>query len=349
MANQHAQDTGKLISFVVPCYNSADYLDKCVESILKCPGNIEIILVNDGSTKDNTSEKIHAWEDKHPGTVVAIDQENKGHGGAINTGLAAATGLYFKVVDSDDWLDEAALKKVSDFLGRQAQSNRPIDMLVSNYVYEKVYENTSTIIRYSNVFPEETVCSWDDLGHFHQSQYLLMHSIIYRTQVLRDCKLQIPEHCFYVDNIFVYVPLPEVKLMAYLNVDLYRYFIGREDQSVNEKVMLGRIDQQLRITRFMIDAVDLSDSSMNKHTQAYMINYLSMMMCICSVFLRMEVTEETEQKRHDIWQYLKNKDAALYSKVRHRLVNVGTNLPTAIGRKFGLGAYHLAQKIFKFN
>ncbi|MDD6652208.1 MAG: glycosyltransferase family A protein [Eggerthellales bacterium] len=349
MTNKHSQDQGKLISFVVPCYNSAEYLDACVESILKCPGNIEVILVNDGSTKDNTSEKIHAWEDKYPGTVVAIDQENKGHGGAINTGLAAATGLYFKVVDSDDWLDEDALIRVSEFLQKQAMNKRPIDMLVANYVYEKVYENEQAVIRYTNIFPEGTVCSWDDLGRFRPNQYLLMHSIIYRTRVLRDCNLQIPEHCFYVDNIFVYVPLPQVKLMAYLNVDLYRYFIGREDQSVNEKVMLSRIDQQLRITRFMIDAVDLNDPTINKKTHTYMVNYLSMMMCICSVFLRMKNDEEGNQKLKDIWAYLKNRDEGLYKKVRHHAINMGTNIPTKIGRKIGLGGYHLAQKIFKFN
>ena len=69
-----------------------------------------------------------------------------------------------------------------------------------------------------------------------------MHSVIYRTQMLHDCGLELPKHTFYVDNIFVYVPLPNVKTMYYMDVDLYRYYIGREDQSVNEKVMIGRIE-----------------------------------------------------------------------------------------------------------
>ena len=71
-------------------------------------------------------------------------------------------------------------------------------------------------------------------------KYILMHSVIYRTQLLRDCHLVLPKHTFYVDNLFVYVPLPYVKTMYYLDVDFYRYYIGRDDQSVNEKNMIKK-------------------------------------------------------------------------------------------------------------
>ena len=80
-----------------------------------------------------------------------------------------------------------------------------------------------------------------------------MHSVMYRTKLLRECGLELPKHTFYVDNIFVYHPLPHVKYLYYLNVNFYRYFIGRSDQSVNESVMIGRIDQQLKVNRIMID------------------------------------------------------------------------------------------------
>ena len=85
----------------------------------------------------------------------------------------------------------------------------------------------------------------------------MMHSVIYRTQMLKDCALELPKHTFYVDNIYVYHPLPYVKKMYYLDVNFYRYYIGREGQSVQEKVMIGRIDQQLRVTKIIIDDCDL--------------------------------------------------------------------------------------------
>lgn len=348
----------KTISFAVPCYNSADYMEKCVESLLPCGDDIEIILVDDGSTKDDTPAICDRLVEQHPGIVRAIHKENGGHGSGVNAGLVAAEGLYYKVVDSDDWLDKEAMDTIMPYLReqkalveqaqQQGTSATATDLVIANYVYEKVYEGTHTTIRYTNVFPTDKEFTWSEVGRFNPSQYLLMHSVIYRTQMLRDMDLKLPEHCFYVDNIFVYVPLPHVKTMRYFDVDMYRYFIGREDQSVNEKIMLSRIDQQIRITKVMIDSVDVMAIE-NKRLRSYMKNYLSMMMCICSVFLRMEKTDENEAKRADIWAYLRAKDESLYHDVRHSVLNLATNIPSDVGRMVGITGYHIAQKIFKFN
>ena len=125
-------------------------------------------------------------------------------------------------------------------------------------------------------------------------------------------------------------------------------FAGREDQSVNEKVMMGRMDQQLRVTRQMIDNVD-PQAVRNRHLRHYLRNYLSMMMCICSVFLRMRGGETDEQDLKDIWAYLKEQNPSLYRRVRSNALNLATNLPTEAGEKIGLKGYQIAQKIFKFN
>ena len=345
-------DQVKTISFAVPCYNSADYMDKCIESLLACDdgrGDIEILIVDDGSTKDNTAQKADEWHERHPETVYAIHKENGGHGSAVNTGLEYARGRYFKVVDSDDWLDSEAMSQIMPYLRRQSELRDATDLVIGNYVYEKVCEGTHTSISYGHVFPTDTECTWEDIGRFKASQYLLMHSVIYRTELLRDIGLKLPEHCFYVDNIFVYVPLPAVRTIRYFDVDMYRYFIGREGQSVNEDIMKSRIDQQLRVTRAMIDAVDLMEEVESRKLQRYMENYLSMMMCICSVFLRMINTPEADGKRKDIWAYLKAKRPNMYGHIRKNVLNLGTNIPTEFGRRLGLGGYHIAQKIFKFN
>ena len=341
----------KTISFAVPCYNSAAYMDKCIESLLACDegkNDIEILIVDDGSTKDNTAEIADAWQEKYPDTIRAIHKPNGGHGSAVNTGLTNAEGRYFKVVDSDDWLDKDAMHEVMAYLRRQMELAEPTDMVIGNYVYEKVHEGTRTVMGYKNVFPVDEEFGWDDTKHFHQSQYLLMHSVIYRTELLQDLGLKLPEHTFYVDNIFVFKPLPSVRTMYYLDVDMYRYFIGREDQSVNEKIMYARRDQQLRVTRIMIDAMNDAEIE-SKKLERYMLNYLSMMMCICSIFLRMEKTDENEENRAAIWEYLKEKNPELYKRVKNTALNWGTNIPTEAGRQFGLAAYHIAQKIFKFN
>ncbi len=342
----------KTISFALPCYNSAEYMDKCVESILAfCDDreDIEILIVNDGSTKDDTRQKADEWQTRHPQIIRAIHKENGGHGSAVNTGISHARGFYYKVVDSDDWLDEASMRTIMPYLREQVvRAENATDMVVANYVYEKVFEGKHTVMDYANVFPEGREFGWDEVGRFKSSQYLLMHSVIYRTQMLRDIELVLPEHCFYVDNIFVYVPLPHVHSIRYFNVDMYRYFIGREGQSVNEDVMKSRIDQHLRVTRLMVDQVDI-DRVDSPRLRAYLDSYLAMMMCICAVFLRMIDTPESNGKLADTWGYLKERRPKVYGRLRRNPLNVGMNLPGSLGRGIGLGGYRLARKVFKFN
>ena len=207
----------KLISFAIPCYNSAAYMGKCIESILPAGDEVEILIVDDGSQKDNTLEIAKEYEQKYPTICKAIHQENGGHGEAVNTGLKNASGLYFKVVDSDDWLDSKVLLEVLERIRNLTLSGESIDMLVANFIYDKVGQENKKVMSYANAFPEDKVFGWAEMKNFHLGQYILMHSVIYRTKMLKDCGLQLPKHTFYVDNLFVYEPLPHVKKIYHLN------------------------------------------------------------------------------------------------------------------------------------
>lgn len=339
----------KLITFGVPCYNSAAYMDKCIKSLLVAGEEAEIILIDDGS-KDETPAIADRWAREYPDIIRVIHQPNGGHGEGVNQGLANASGLYYKVVDSDDWLDKDSLLAVMAKIRRIAAMKKPLDMIICNYVYEHVEDNTRKVIRYKNVFPVNRPFTWRHTRPFLPGQFLLMHSVIYRTQLLRDCGVKLPKHTFYVDNVFVYQPLPWVESMIYYDLDLYRYFIGRADQSVNEKVMMGRMDQQLRVTKIMVDSPDLfALPPEQKRLKNYMKQYLAMMVTICSVFLMLEGSEESLKKREELWDYIREKDQRLYDMLRHTLTCAATNLPGAGGRKLGVAAYRLSQKLFKFN
>lgn len=98
---------GKCLTVTVPCYNSESYLERCVESLLKERDGLEIILVDDGST-DRTGQLADQYARAYPDVVRVVHKKNGGHGSGVNAGLMLANGIYFKVVDSDDWLDEAA-------------------------------------------------------------------------------------------------------------------------------------------------------------------------------------------------------------------------------------------------
>ena len=339
----------KLITFAVPCYNSAAYMDHCVETLLQGGEDVEIILVDDGSV-DETPAIADRWAAEHPDVVRVIHQPNGGHGEGVNQGLANATGLYYKVVDSDDWLDVPSLQKVMAKLREFAAMEQPVDLLLCNYVYEHVEDNTTHTVNYRNVLPMNRIFTWGEIGRFLPSQNILMHSVIYRTQLLRDCGLKLPKHTFYVDNIFVYQPLPAVKTLYYMDLDLYRYFIGRSDQSVNEKVMVRRVDQQLRVTRIMLDCPNPYDFPPElKKLASYMLNYLSMMVAISSVFLTIDGSAEALEKKEQLWAELKAGDKRLYNRFRRFSVSALTNLPGSIGNHLTISGYRLAQKIYKFN
>ena len=339
----------KLLTFAVPCYNSQAYMEHCVETLLEGGDDVEIILVDDGS-KDDTGAIADRYAAQYPDIVRVVHQENGGHGEGVNQGLRRAQGLYYKVVDSDDWADVDALRKVIAKLREFSQMEQPVDMLVCNYVYEHVEDQTQKVMRYTNVFPQNRVFTWDEIGRFRPSQYLLMHSVIYRTQLLRDCDLELPKHTFYVDNIFVYQPLPYVKNIYYLDVDLYRYFIGRADQSVNEQVMVKRVDQQLRVTRIMIDSHNLrSVAAQHRRLSRYMFNYLSMMMTISSVFLIIDGSPEALGKKTELWEYLRTVDSGIYHKMKYRSISAVGNFPGYQGRKLSVRLYRLARRIYKFN
>ena len=325
-------------------------MDHCIETLLTGGDDIEIILVDDGSTKDDTPAICDRYAQQYPDIIRVIHQPNGGHGEGVNQGIRNATGMYYKVVDSDDWLDTQALQKVLDKLRECARWPQPLDLLIANYVYEHVEDNTQRVMRYRNVFPQERVFTWEEMGRFRPSQYLLMHSVIYRTQLLRDCGLELPKHTFYVDNIFVYQPLPDVKSIYYMDLDLYRYFIGRSDQSVNEKVMVGRVDQQVRVTRLMIAARDLKAvKAAHPKLGRYMTSYLSMMMTISSVFLNIAGTPEALGMKTELWEHLREADPALHHKLKYRSLSTVGVIPGYQGRKLSVSLYRMARQIYKFN
>lgn len=337
----------KLLSVAIPCYNSENYMRHAVETLLVGGEDVEIIIVDDGSS-DRTYEIGQELSEKHPGIVKVVHQENAGHGGAVNTGLKEATGLYFKVVDSDDWVKEEAFLEALAALKSLVEDGANIDMFICNYVYEKVGEKKKKVIHYRNCMPQDCVFTWEDVSHFRTGQFILMHSVIYRTKLLRECGLELPLHTFYVDNIYVYQPLPQVKTMYYKDLNLYRYFIGRDDQSVNENNMMKRIDQQLLVTRTIIDLHDLTKLK-NHNLRSYMTKYLMIMMTISSVFLIKIGTEDALKKKDELWEYLENKNRKMYKDISRTVLGQSSKLHSRPGQEIVKTGYEIARKIFHFN
>lgn len=341
----------KLLSIAIPCYNSEKYMRKCIDSLLVGGEDVEILIVDDGSTRDRTAEIADEYAAQFPTIVKAIHKENGGHGSAVNTGIANASGLYFKVVDSDDWVKEDAYLKILSTLRELAGGGTALDMLVSNFVYEKEGERRKKVMHYHHILPKDQLFTWDDCHHFIKGHYILMHSVIFRTRLLQENGIKLPEHTFYVDNIYVFEPLPFVKNMYYLDVNFYRYYIGREDQSVNESIMISRIDQQIKVNKIMIDYLVERKAELvrNKRLYQYMRNYLEIITTVSSVLLIRSGSEEHLKMKKELWQYLKEKDKMLYLWMRNGIMGGTMNLPGRGGRRISVESYKICQKLFGFN
>jgi glycosyltransferase involved in cell wall biosynthesis len=338
----------KLITFAVPCYNSESYMERCINTLLKGKEDVEIIIVDDGST-DKTAKIADGYQKRYPKIIKVIHKVNGGHGSGVNAGLKEASGQYFKVVDSDDWLDENSLLKLIDKIKYLNENSLNVDLFVCNYIYDHLYDGFQKVMSYSNVFHENQITNWEETASFKSSQYLIMHALIYKTKILKESKIKLPEHTFYVDNLVALLPLSYVKDIYYMNIDLYHYFIGREDQSVNEKVMMGRIDQQIKVTKLIIDSINLDDlEKKSVKLKKYVIKFTSMMVTICDVYLLMINDKKSLEKREKLWEYIKNKDIKLYKQLKRSLSGL-TYIPGKLGNFVSLNGYKIAKKIFKFN
>lgn len=339
----------KYITFTVPCYNSADYMERCIDTLLVGKDMVEIIIVNDGST-DRTGEIADCYARKYPDIVKVIHQENGGHGAGVNAGLDAATGRYFKVVDSDDWLDEFALTALLAQIQCWEELKTEPDLIIANYLYDHFYENTVKRMSYRNVFRQGRICNWNEIRSFRPSQYLVMHALWYRTDILRQSGIRLPRHTFYVDNLFANQPLPYVRTLCYLNLDLYHYFLGRDDQSVNEKVLMSRIDQQIRVTKLVAICTDLQQLSVREPKLArYLMRNISIMMTISCIHLLLIGNQEAQQKRESLWLYMKTHNKKLYHHLKYRTLSGLTYLPGKVGDALTLCGYRTAKRIYQFN
>ena len=338
----------KLISFIIPAYNSDKYLNIAVDSLLIAGNDVEIIIVNDGS-KDQTLAMANRYKDAHPDIIKVIDKENGGHGSGINAGLKLATGLYFKVIDSDDWVDKESLIQLIEQIKLHINKHQEPDMYITNFVYEHVEDHTTFERDYSLNFPTHQIFDWNHTKKaFKYSKTLMMHALIYKTQILKDIQLEMPEHTFYVDNLFAYIPLPFMKSIYYMQIPFYRYFIGRPDQSVTLKNITARYDQQIRVFMLMRDAYSYElINKLPKGLKSYMKHCMSSMMIITQMFT---VANDSEERRSDLkslWKYVKENDIALYRYLKYKSTNRFVHfLPWKIKSFVMVNSYlYLAKKI----
>ena len=314
----------KYITFTVPCYNSQDYMRNCINRLVAAGEDIEVIIVNDGST-DNTLKIAKEYQDKYPNIVRVIDKENGGHGSGVMAGIRNAKGIYFKVVDSDDWVETDDVLTLVNLIKTHLNEGKDIDLYITNYVYEHVSDGKFFEMNYRKCLPIDQVFTWSEMKHVKLETVFLMHSLMYKLDTLKASGMELPNHTFYVDDIYAYVPLPYVKNIFYHDLDLYHYYIGREGQSINYETMCERYEQQMRVFDIMFNAYSYETlNSFVKPLAKYMAQFL-MIIAAITIMTIIGTTKDKQTRRKVFKKYWKDKrlkDKKLTSRVTTRSATV---------------------------
>jgi len=299
-------------------------MDKCIDSLLSAKDDVEIIIVDDGST-DKTGKIADKYAIKYPSVVKVVHQPNGGHGEGINTGLKVATGKYFKIVDSDDWVDKRNLKSIIKLI-KKIDS----DMIVTNHVFTYKDKRPNKCIRFNNVFKRNQEITWNDTHRFKSNQYLSLHSVMFKKSILDKTKIKLPKHTYYEDNLFVYLPMINIKTIYYLDKDFYRYYIGRTNQSINMDCLIKHYKDQINIAKLMCNAYDLSKIT-NKKLRKAMIHMCDNMVTTAIVITRTARQKDYKQVYKDLWEYISNNNPYLYKQLKRWSISKLVSIPGSIG------------------
>lgn len=335
----------KLLTVTVPCYNSQDYMENCIDSLLTGGERVEILIINDGS-KDRTGEIADAYAAKYPNIVRVIHQENGGHGEGINQGVAHACGTYFKVVDSDDKLS----RDFPAFLDKLEQCEREggVDLMLTNYFYVHTDGVGDRSIQYKNVLKPGRVVTWEQTNPFLLHQLITLHSGTFRTEHMRRWGELLPKHISYEDNLMVFKTLPHVKKLCYLDMDLYRYTIGREGQSVAREAMKKRYANQVLVAQKCFTSCRF-DEIENKKLKKYMKHEMFMMFAIAICFARMNANQESDDAVRAMWRTCIDHDRKWGRHFRYGSPLWFLCLPGKFGRWFTNVIYAISNKIVRYN
>lgn len=306
-----------ILTIVIPAYNIASYIDKCLFSILnqRNADKLEILIINDGS-KDNTLQLAYRYENLYPFIVRVIDKKNGGHGSTINVGIKEAVGKYFRLIDGDDWVDSENLARQIDLL-----ESETVDLMLTKGCYEYVEQpNLQNIIDY-NFLVEGITYFFDDLvfeNYGFGGYGPLLTTGTYRTQCLKDGNFKISEKKPYVDMEFNAFSLVKINTVKYYDLDIYRYLIGRDGQTVSRTFWKKKYKDHKAIIDNIISFV-MNSAVLNSAKKKYIREHLLSQMIDSQLFMYDQLTlwEDAQKMLDD----LKNTDIYTYEAAMNYIRN----------------------------
>lgn len=337
----------KLITFCVPSFNSQAYLHIALDSLIVGQGRIEVLVIDDGST-DSTLAIAREYESKYPDTFSAIHQDNAGHGGAINTALRLASGRYFKVLDSDDWVEQKGLLALLDYI--EAHPEDETDLFLAPYVYQHGYGNPVQTISFSRYLTSWQPTPWRGVKKFFGRDNITLHSAMYKTSCLHACGIRLPEHVSYEDNLFVYAPLPFTKKATYCPLPFYQYLIGRSGQTMEQQTIVKNWRTFMRHAEAIFRLYDITPYK-KSDPGLYRIMFHSLVLNFTLGYLYAQLVNsaESQSEKFAFLSRCREHNKALYQAVtRSFMVRMSLSKRRSGHRKSKFGVL-VSRKIVKYN
>ena len=309
----------KLLTIVVPTYNISEYIEKCINSFLevneKYYKDFEVIVVNDGSI-DNSVQVVENLIIDSNLDLRIISKENGGHGSTINVGITEAKGKYFKVIDGDDWINISSFETLLEKL-----KTIDVDMVISNYTEQHVYNNSKKIIGFvEKITPDVIVEGLPD-------RRIPMHALTYKTSILKNNDIRLSEKTFYVDTEYTLLPIKNVKNYIYYDLDIYQYFLGRPDQSMHINIMKQKSDHHYRVTKRILELykeirVDKIQENIVREALVYLINKQCQLAIMNNNLEEMYELFDYANKCDFTWKYDKDKKVTSLISLNYRMKRI---------------------------
>ena len=299
------KNKSKILTISIAAYNVEKYINKALDSLIddEILDKIEVIVVDDGST-DNTLNIIKKYEFKYPDTFKIFSKYNAGYGSTVNYSIKNATGKYFKLLDGDDWYDTDGLKSLIYEL-----EQTDVD-IVFNLFNKIINGKIISGIGFNNkYFGRELGIEKLDIN-----EGIPMHSVTYKTSVLRESGLMLKERMFYTDNYYVSIPLIKTYTVKFLNFPVYNYRLGLSNQTMNRNVNIKHINDLKEISHDLIEFFGNTDKSIKCY------NYLCTRIaatCIdyFAALLTLPICTESLKSIIEFDKYIKNKSLTLFERM----------------------------------
>lgn len=258
----------KILTVSIAAYNAEKYIRKALDSLLVHDAeDVEIIVNNDGGS-DSTISIAKEYQKKFPDIITVVEKKNGGYGSVLNKNIEIAKGKYFKQLDGDDYYNTDGFEALLEVL-------RSVDSDVVYNPFSSVKEingEEELFDIYKNIDAKEY--QLDEVINRASKNWIDMHVITYKTELIRKSGLDLPEKTLYTDALYAMLPMMNAESIYIMHDVVYMYRIGRDEQSVSKTSRLKHYKDHELVSRYSVDYLKEGRNRLSEEKYKYFMEYV---------------------------------------------------------------------------